>query len=244
MIACPLDSRHPKFQFLFLLSKYEAKEISLATNIAQQIACPAAFIIREIACQVELVSECTAYLVELPWILTFNVSRKPSISVVFSRHAEDTKRHARSTCSNQHPCFLSPFTTQKLDSRYFLRTTRYDPTIHTTKPIKLAIKMQLSYLAVPLFAAVAAAQSNSTNSTDLASLVAQLPTCALDCLESGADAANCTITDFSCICGDGKNQFIQSAGLCVVTSSCSSEEKSSTSSPHLSQLQRCKSPYH
>lgn len=90
--------------------------------------------------------------------------------------------------------------------------------------------MQLSYLAVPLFAAVAAAQSNSTNSTDLASLVAELPTCALDCLTTGASAANCTITDFSCICGDGKDQFIQSAGFCILSSSCSSEEKSNVTS--------------
>ncbi|KAH6653242.1 hypothetical protein BKA67DRAFT_659875 [Truncatella angustata] len=87
--------------------------------------------------------------------------------------------------------------------------------------------MQFTYLAVPLFAALAAAQSS--NSTSLPDLVAQLPTCALDCLESGAKSANCTVTDFTCLCGTGKQQFIQGAGVCVLTSSCTSEEKNNVS---------------
>lgn len=86
--------------------------------------------------------------------------------------------------------------------------------------------MQISYLAIPLFAAVAAAQ----NSTSLPDLVAQLPTCAADCLSEGASNANCTVTDFSCIC-ENKDSFLSGAATCVITSSCTSEERNSTSSP-------------
>ncbi|KAK6216100.1 hypothetical protein LQW54_003876 [Pestalotiopsis sp. IQ-011] len=85
--------------------------------------------------------------------------------------------------------------------------------------------MQISYLAIPLFAAVAAAQ----NSTSLPDLVAQLPTCAADCLSEGASNANCTVTDFSCIC-ENKDSFLSGAATCVITSSCTSEERNNLTS--------------
>lgn len=85
--------------------------------------------------------------------------------------------------------------------------------------------MQISYLAIPLFAAVAAAQ----NSTSLPDLVAQLPTCASSCLNDGASNANCTVTDFSCIC-DNKDSFLSGASICILQSTCTASEKSNLSS--------------
>ncbi|KAI0973670.1 hypothetical protein F4678DRAFT_425515 [Xylaria arbuscula] len=72
--------------------------------------------------------------------------------------------------------------------------------------------MQFQIAALSLFAAAVAAQ----NSTSLPDLVSQLPECAIPCFESGAQAANCSTTDFACLCGDGKSAFISSAGTCVV----------------------------
>ncbi|KAJ3559414.1 hypothetical protein NPX13_g9535 [Xylaria arbuscula] len=79
--------------------------------------------------------------------------------------------------------------------------------------------MQFKVAALSVFAAAAAAQ----NSTSLPDLVSQLPTCAIPCFESGAEAAGCSTTDFDCLCGDGKDTFISSAGTCVL-SKCDSED--------------------
>ncbi|KAI0436040.1 hypothetical protein F4803DRAFT_557402 [Xylaria telfairii] len=74
------------------------------------------------------------------------------------------------------------------------------------------MRASLSLLAAG--AAVAAAQ----NSTSLPDLVSQLPTCAIPCFEQGASAANCSTTDFQCLCNDAhKTQFVSSAGACVLT---------------------------
>ncbi|KAI0154628.1 hypothetical protein GGR57DRAFT_107039 [Xylariaceae sp. FL1272] len=87
--------------------------------------------------------------------------------------------------------------------------------------------MQSKAVALSLFVAAAAAQ-NSTDSS-LTDLVSQLPTCAISCFEQGASAAGCSTTDFECLCGDGKQTFISSAGVCILTSSCSSEEQANVS---------------
>ncbi|KAI3339497.1 hypothetical protein F4824DRAFT_498187 [Ustulina deusta] len=83
--------------------------------------------------------------------------------------------------------------------------------------------MQFQVAPLSLFAAVVAAQ----NSTSLPDLVSQLPTCAIPCFETGAEAAGCSTTDFACLCGNGKSAFITSAGTCVLTK-CSSDDSSST----------------
>ncbi|KAI1419221.1 hypothetical protein F5Y12DRAFT_284768 [Xylaria sp. FL1777] len=80
--------------------------------------------------------------------------------------------------------------------------------------------MQFKAATLSLFAAAVAAQNSTTS---LPSLVSQLPTCAIPCFETGAQAANCSTTDFTCLCGDGKTAFITSAGTCVV-SKCSGDE--------------------
>ncbi|KAI1172049.1 hypothetical protein F4777DRAFT_563296 [Nemania sp. FL0916] len=80
--------------------------------------------------------------------------------------------------------------------------------------------MQFTTAALSLFVAVAAAQNSTTSLPDL---VSQLPPCAIPCYEQGADAANCSTTDFQCICGKGKDDFINNAAICVATK-CSSDE--------------------
>ncbi|KAI0471390.1 hypothetical protein F4859DRAFT_485473 [Xylaria cf. heliscus] len=62
----------------------------------------------------------------------------------------------------------------------------------------------------------AAAAVTAQNSTSLPELVSELPTCAIPCFNSGAEAANCSTTDFSCLCGDGKTKFISAASTCVL----------------------------
>ncbi|GAP90746.1 putative CFEM domain-containing protein [Rosellinia necatrix] len=82
--------------------------------------------------------------------------------------------------------------------------------------------MQFKVVALSFFAAVATAQ---TNSTSLPDLVSQLPTCAIPCYTKGAAAANCSTTDFQCLCGDGKSAFLSSAATCIFTS-CSGDDTS------------------
>ncbi|GAW22566.1 hypothetical protein ANO14919_121060 [Xylariales sp. No.14919] len=72
--------------------------------------------------------------------------------------------------------------------------------------------MQFTVAALSLFAAAVAAQ----NSTSLPELVSNLPTCAIPCFESGAEAAGCSTTDFDCLCNTGKDKFTQSAATCVI----------------------------
>ncbi|KAI1274252.1 hypothetical protein F5Y07DRAFT_373744 [Xylaria sp. FL0933] len=84
--------------------------------------------------------------------------------------------------------------------------------------------MQFKIATLSLFAAAVAAQ----NSTSLTDLVSQLPTCAIPCFETGAEAANCATTDFACLCGNGKTAFIGSAGTCVF-SKCGDEASKAVS---------------
>ncbi|KAI0123576.1 hypothetical protein BJ170DRAFT_598792 [Xylariales sp. AK1849] len=85
--------------------------------------------------------------------------------------------------------------------------------------------MQMKVVAVSLFAAIAAAQSNTT----LTGLVSQLPECALNCFSTAASSANCAVTDFACLCGDGKSKFISSITPCVAFGDCSSSDLSKAS---------------
>ncbi|KAI6086314.1 hypothetical protein F4821DRAFT_238485 [Hypoxylon rubiginosum] len=81
--------------------------------------------------------------------------------------------------------------------------------------------MRFSTISVSLFAAVAAAQ-NST----LPDLVSQLPSCAAGCLSSSASDVGCATTDFTCLCGDKRQDFINSIGPCIfLQASCSSDDQ-------------------
>ncbi|XXH01486.1 hypothetical protein Hte_007846 [Hypoxylon texense] len=82
--------------------------------------------------------------------------------------------------------------------------------------------MQFTAITLSLFAAVVAAQ-NST----LPDLVSQLPPCAASCLSSSAQDVGCATTDFTCLCGDKRQDFINSIGPCILLrSSCSGDEQS------------------
>ncbi|KAI8631411.1 hypothetical protein F5Y19DRAFT_395056 [Xylariaceae sp. FL1651] len=72
--------------------------------------------------------------------------------------------------------------------------------------------MHFKAIVLSFFAAVVAAQ----NSTSLPDLVSQLPTCAIPCFNQGATAAGCSTTDFQCLCGSGKQAFINSASGCIL----------------------------
>ncbi|KAI1770201.1 hypothetical protein F4818DRAFT_433789 [Hypoxylon cercidicola] len=82
--------------------------------------------------------------------------------------------------------------------------------------------MRFTTLSLTFFAAIAAAQ-NST----LPDLVSQLPPCAASCLSSSAQDVGCATTDFTCLCGDKRQDFINSIGPCILfQSSCSGDEQS------------------
>lgn len=85
----------------------------------------------------------------------------------------------------------------------------------------------------------AAAQSSATpttpstasNTTDLLSLVSQLPTCALGCLEDAATDINCTASDLSCLCSQS-SELVSAIGPCLLLSSkCSSNDTNRASLP-------------
>ncbi|KAH9905756.1 hypothetical protein F4778DRAFT_678127 [Xylariomycetidae sp. FL2044] len=86
--------------------------------------------------------------------------------------------------------------------------------------------MHYTTIAVSLFAAAAAAQ----NSTSLPDLVSQLPQCATGCLDSSAEKANCASTDFDCLCGTGRDEFISAITGCILTAGCSSDDLTKASS--------------
>ena len=90
--------------------------------------------------------------------------------------------------------------------------------------------MHFNIAALSFFAAAAAAQSTdsntSTSNESLAQLISQLPACARECYTSAAKSAQCSITDFECICITKRPSFIGSIAPCVLLSSgCSSTEK-------------------
>ncbi|KAK7908440.1 hypothetical protein PG985_015743 [Apiospora marii] len=81
--------------------------------------------------------------------------------------------------------------------------------------------MQITHFALSLFAAAAAAQSSASNSTssDLSSVVAQLPQCALKCYRDQATDVGCSPGDFSCVCGPKRQDFLKGIGFCIAISS-------------------------
>ncbi|KAI2603508.1 uncharacterized protein GGS25DRAFT_511669 [Hypoxylon fragiforme] len=85
--------------------------------------------------------------------------------------------------------------------------------------------MQYSVVVLSLFAAFSAAQSS--NSTSLPDLVSQLPQCATGCLASASSDAKCNTADFECLCGDGRSTFTSSIFGCLLTSTCSQDDRDS-----------------
>lgn len=80
--------------------------------------------------------------------------------------------------------------------------------------------MQLTTLILSVFLGLSAAASS-----DVSSLISQLPSCGQTCLVSGAAAANCEATDYSCQC-DNEDTIIANSTSCIV-SSCSVSDISS-----------------
>ncbi|TPX08141.1 uncharacterized protein E0L32_010208 [Thyridium curvatum] len=99
--------------------------------------------------------------------------------------------------------------------------------------------MKFSSVSIPLFLAGSAAAASGTaastggsstsasaasaSSTDLPSLVSQLPRCALPCLESAAQSVNCQASDFTCLCA-AQSKLLAALGPCIITSSCKPAE--------------------
>ncbi|KAH7028997.1 uncharacterized protein B0I36DRAFT_431906 [Microdochium trichocladiopsis] len=91
--------------------------------------------------------------------------------------------------------------------------------------------MQFKLAALPLLAALAAAQTTADNNTStsnesLAELISQLPQCARGCFTSAAERAGCATTDFECICIDNRPAFIAAIAPCVFLSTCQPSETS------------------
>lgn len=93
-----------------------------------------------------------------------------------------------------------------------------------------------SMLSLALFLAAAAGQSTTATvpsttsvgvvtSTDLPSLISQLPKCALSCLASSAKSIGCKPDDFSCLCAN-QGSFGGQIGPCILLSSCSASDLS------------------
>ncbi|KAL7619529.1 hypothetical protein AAE478_010069 [Parahypoxylon ruwenzoriense] len=87
--------------------------------------------------------------------------------------------------------------------------------------------MQFAAVSLSLFVAFVAAQ-NSTSS--LPDLVAQIPKCATSCFSSAAQDAQCAATDFTCLCGSGRDQFTSSITPCILIRSGCSQDDISTAS--------------
>ncbi|KAH0425798.1 hypothetical protein CcaCcLH18_10741 [Colletotrichum camelliae] len=83
-------------------------------------------------------------------------------------------------------------------------------------------------VAFSIFTGLVAAQSATTtaassSSTDLSSLVAQLPSCAVGCLTKAASTIGCSATDFTCLC-NSKDTLTSSLTTCILTAGCSTTE--------------------
>lgn len=78
--------------------------------------------------------------------------------------------------------------------------------------------------AAMLVAPALGQNATASDSSDLTSLIDQLPGCAVGCLEQSAAAINCTSSDLPCLC-DKSDQLVASIAPCVLTSSCNSTEQ-------------------
>lgn len=103
--------------------------------------------------------------------------------------------------------------------------------------------MQFRTTLLAMFAAVAVAQNSTDTSESLPDLVEQLPQCAMSCFKKGASRINCAVTDFACLCGDKKQEFINDIGPCVAFSSgCKSEDLASMLPPSIPSISSLFSP--
>ncbi|PSR79551.1 hypothetical protein BD289DRAFT_341641, partial [Coniella lustricola] len=64
----------------------------------------------------------------------------------------------------------------------------------------------------------------TTTTTDLVTLVSELPSCALDCLSQAAKSISCDAADLTCLCGKS-TAFATAIGPCILSSTCSSDEQ-------------------
>ena len=79
--------------------------------------------------------------------------------------------------------------------------------------------------SLALIAAVAAATSVAAQ--DIASIISQIPSCALTCIATASAGQSCAITDYKCQCS--KMSAIQASATGCVTSKCTTDEAISTS---------------
>jgi hypothetical protein len=76
--------------------------------------------------------------------------------------------------------------------------------------------MRYSLFMVALLATAAYAQ-------DVATLVGQIPACAINCLTPAITAAGCTLTDYACQCGKGHDAILSGSATCISTG-CSTDD--------------------
>lgn len=82
--------------------------------------------------------------------------------------------------------------------------------------------MQFKAIVLSTVLGLVAAQSS-----DVASLVTELPSCSLTCLLAGASAADCESMDYSCQCN--KQDVIVANATSCLTSACNTQDIASTS---------------
>ncbi|CRK09772.1 hypothetical protein HYQ45_003092 [Verticillium longisporum] len=77
------------------------------------------------------------------------------------------------------------------------------------------------------YAAAAALLVALARAQDVTSIISQIPSCALNCLSQGISSADCSISDFTCICS--KFDSIQaSVQPCLASSQCSETQVADT----------------
>lgn len=80
--------------------------------------------------------------------------------------------------------------------------------------------MQFTYAAISaLLASVAYSQT-------IASELAQLPSCSLTCISTAVTGAGCTLTDYACQCGTGKDAITKAATPCIAAACSASDSLS------------------
>lgn len=90
--------------------------------------------------------------------------------------------------------------------------------------------MQFQTIVLAGFLGLAAAAS-SDSSSDLSSLVAQIPSCSTSCITKSAAAQGCGSSDYSCQC-ENQEVIATNAASCL-TSSCSIQNITGMSSPQI-----------
>ncbi|OIW27015.1 hypothetical protein CONLIGDRAFT_635240, partial [Coniochaeta ligniaria NRRL 30616] len=98
--------------------------------------------------------------------------------------------------------------------------------------------MQSKYFVVSLLLALTSAETPTTTSstattspTNLPSLIASLPHCALGCLSDAATTIGCAPTNFTCLCAES-GALVSNVGPCIISGSgCSPDDISSKPPP-------------